>query len=70
MTKTIKTRLDSLEAKSPDDHSWKIVIAMDENDHLVTKQYKDGVEVSPVEWQRHKPKPGEPIEVEVTDLSR
>jgi hypothetical protein len=68
MTRTIKTRLDSLEAKSPDDHSWEIVIGLDENDHLQTKQYKDGQEVTLAQWYReHKPKPGEPINVKVTD---
>lgn len=67
----IKTRLDRLEAQAPDDHHWKIVVFADENDQIKTKHYKDGQEVSLAQWHKdYKPKPGEPIEVEVTDFSK
>lgn len=68
MTKTIiKTRLDKLEAASPEhDHEWTIKIAADEHDQIKTTQYKDGEPVSLAQWQReHKPKPGEAIHVKI-----
>jgi hypothetical protein len=66
MTKTIKTRLDSLEAKSPDDHDWTIEIGMDETGQIRTRHYKDGVEVSLAQYHNEFKPTGGPINVKVT----
>lgn len=68
MTKNVKIRLDRLEAEIPEakykDHDYKHVIRWEANDQIVSRYYKDGIEITRGQYEREsKPVPGEPIKV-------
>ena len=66
--KTIKSRLDTLEAQAPPegDHDFKHFIAWGENNRIVNRYYKDGTEITAGQYRRENPpRPGEPIKVNI-----
>lgn len=68
MTKNIKTRIETLEGMTQADqyqgHDYNQVIKWEANDQIITRYYKDGVEITRGQYERENPyKPGDPIKV-------
>jgi len=65
MAKTIKTRIENLETRSPNrEHDWIIQVGMDAGGRIESNFYRDGELVTQKEFnQEFKPVKGEPIQI-------
>lgn len=73
MSKSIKSRIEDLEAIAPadqyKDHNYRHVIRWEANDQIVSRYYKDGVEITRSQYEReYKHQPGEPINIIWTEV--
>ena len=71
MTKPIKSRIEKLEEQNTvhqdGDHDYKQVLTWEADDRIVNRYYKDGIEITAVQYHREAPDGPAKINIDWTE---